>query len=58
MSWGTENRDGTSGINLSSAPADGTEYRPVLSSPVPRGQVTLPFDVFSAKVRSVRRSAR
>jgi subtilisin family serine protease len=50
MNWGTENRDGTSGINLSSAPADNSEYRPVLSGPVPGGQVTLPFDVFSKKV--------
>jgi hypothetical protein len=50
MNWGTENRDGSSGINLSSAPADNSEYRPVLSGPVPGGQVTLPFDVFSKKV--------
>ncbi len=50
MNWGTENRDGSSGINLPSAPADNSEYRPVLSGPVPGGLVTLPFDVFSKKV--------
>jgi hypothetical protein len=49
MNWGAENRDGTSGQNIASAPASGSEYRPVLSGPVPGGIVTLPFDLFSAK---------
>jgi hypothetical protein len=47
MNWGAENRDGTSGKNIPSAPADGSEYRPVLGAPVPGGLVTIPFDIFS-----------
>jgi hypothetical protein len=40
---GAENRTGTSGQNFS--PADGHEYRPVLSDPTPGGQATITFDV-------------
>jgi hypothetical protein len=47
MNWGAENRDGTSGKNIASAPADGSEYRPVLGAPVAGGAVTLPFDIWS-----------
>jgi hypothetical protein len=49
INWGTENRDGSSGINLPSAPANGSEYRPVLGTPVPGGLVSIPFDIFSKK---------
>jgi hypothetical protein len=49
MNWGTENRDGTSGVNLPSAPADNSEYRPLLGTPVPGGLVSIPFDIFSKK---------
>ena len=49
INWGTENRDGTSGVNLSPAPADNTEYRPVLGPPVPGGSVSIPFDIWSKK---------
>jgi hypothetical protein len=49
MNWGAENRDGTSGKNLAVAPADNTEYRPVLSPPTAGGSVSIPFDVFSKK---------
>ena len=49
INWGVENRDGSSGVNLGSAPADGSEYRPVLTGPTPGGQVTIPYDVSSKK---------
>ena len=49
MNWGAENRDGTSGKNLAAAPADNTEYRPVLGTPVPGGSATVPFDIWSKK---------
>ena len=45
INWGAENRDGSSGKNLSSAPADNSEYRPVLGSPIAGGQVTIPYDI-------------
>jgi len=50
INWGAENRDGTSGVNLASAPADNTEWRPALGAPVPGGSVTLPFDIWSKKL--------
>jgi hypothetical protein len=49
QNWGAENRDGSSGLNIASAPADGSEYRPVLGGPVPGGVVSFPFDIFSKK---------
>jgi hypothetical protein len=49
MNWGAENRDGSSGKNLASAPADNTEYRPVLGAPIPGGSVSIPFDIWSKK---------
>ena len=49
INWGAENRDGTSGKNISSAPANNTEYRPVLSGPTAGGSVTIPFDITSKK---------
>jgi len=49
INWGAENRDGTSGKNLAAAPANNTEYRPVLSPPTAGGSVSIPFDVFSKK---------
>jgi hypothetical protein len=50
MNWGAENRDGSSGLNIPSAPADASEYRPMLGAPVAGGMVTFPFDIFSKKV--------
>ena len=45
MNWGAENRDGTSGKNISSAPANNSEYRPVLSGPTTGGSVSIPYDI-------------
>ena len=49
INWGAENRDGTSGKNLAVAPADNTEYRPVLTGPTAGGSVTIPYDITSKK---------
>ena len=49
INWGAENRDGTSGKNISSAPANNTEYRPVLSGPTAGGSVAIPYDITSKK---------
>jgi hypothetical protein len=45
INWGAENRDGSSGKNIPSAPANNTEWRPVLSGPTAGGQVTIPYDI-------------
>jgi hypothetical protein len=50
INWGAENRDGTSGKNISAAPANNTEYRPVLSGPTAGGSVTIPYDITSDEV--------
>ncbi len=49
INWGAENRDGSTGKNIASAPVNGSEWRPVLGGPLPGGSVTFPFDLFSAK---------
>jgi hypothetical protein len=48
INWGAENRDGSSGKNIASAPANNSEYRPVLGKPVPGGAVTLRFDLWGS----------
>ncbi|HJQ73417.1 MAG TPA: S8 family serine peptidase [Gaiellaceae bacterium] len=45
--WGAENRDGTSGVNLPSQPANGSQYSVDMGSPTPGGQVTIPYDITS-----------
>ncbi len=45
--WGAENRAGTSGVNLASQPADGSEYKVNTTPPAPGGVATLSFDVWS-----------
>ena len=47
--WGAENRDGSSGANLASAPANGAEYRVNTTPPSAGGSVSIPFDVWSKK---------
>ena len=49
INWGAENRTGTSGMNIPSAPANNTEYRVNMGPPTPGGSVVLNFDVFSKK---------
>ncbi len=49
VNWGAENRDGTSGKNFASAPADNTEWSVDTSPPAPGGSATLHFDVSANK---------
>ncbi|HWE82424.1 MAG TPA: S8 family serine peptidase [Gaiellaceae bacterium] len=49
VNWGAENRDGSSGINLATAPADGSEYAVNTSPPSPGGSVSINFTVGSKK---------
>lgn len=44
QNWGAENRDGSSGANLASAPADSTQYSVDLSGPTPGGSVSFGYD--------------
>src|SRR5262249_14483937 len=50
VNWGAENRDGSSGKNLAAAPANVTTYSVNLSSPIPGGSVTIPFDVWGKRI--------
>jgi hypothetical protein len=43
--WGAENRDGTSGKNISPAPVNGHEFAVRTSPPTAGGSVTVTFDV-------------
>jgi subtilisin family serine protease len=45
INWGAENRTGSSGVNIPTAPANGSEYRVVTSPPTPGGHVTIPYDI-------------
>jgi hypothetical protein len=47
VNWGAENRDGSSGANISSAPANSTEYKVHTTPPAAGGSVSIPFDIFS-----------
>ena len=47
--WGAENRDGSSGVNLPSQPANGSEYSVNMGSPMAGGSVTIPFDITSKR---------
>jgi subtilisin family serine protease len=49
MNWGAENRDGTSGKNLASAPANNAEWSPSLSPPSAGGIATITYDASSKK---------
>ncbi len=49
INWGAENRTGTSGANIASAPADNTEYKVHTTPPTAGGSVSIPFDVTSKK---------
>jgi hypothetical protein len=49
QNWGAENRDGSSGANIATAPANGSEYVVHTTPPTAGGSVTIPFDVWSKK---------
>jgi subtilisin family serine protease len=47
--WGAENRDGTSGANLASQPANGSQYQVHTTPPAAGGQVSFTFDIKAAR---------
>ena len=47
QNWGAENRTGTSGANITPAPADGSQYQVHTTPPTAGGSVTIPFDITS-----------
>jgi hypothetical protein len=49
VNWGAENRDGSSGANIASAPANNTEYKVHTTPPTAGGTVSIPFDIASKK---------
>jgi hypothetical protein len=49
QNWGAENRDGTSGANIATAPADGSQYQVHTTPPTAGGSVTIPYDISSKK---------
>jgi fibronectin type III domain protein len=49
VNWGAENRTGSSGANIATAPADGSQYQVHTTPPTAGGSVSIPFDVWSKK---------
>jgi subtilisin family serine protease len=47
VNYGAENRDGSSGQNITPAPANGSEYTVNLAPPVPGGTATITYDASS-----------
>ncbi len=47
QNWGAENRTGSSGANIATAPADGSEWLLHTSPPTAGGSVSIPFDITS-----------
>jgi hypothetical protein len=47
VNWGAENRDGSSGANIATAPANGSEYQVHTTPPTAGGSVTIPYDITS-----------
>jgi hypothetical protein len=47
QNWGAENRDGSSGANIATAPANGSEFLLHTTPPTAGGTVTIPYDITS-----------
>ena len=47
QNWGAENRDGSSGANIATAPANGSEFLLHTTPPTAGGSVTIPYDITS-----------
>jgi subtilisin family serine protease len=45
--WGAENRDGSSGVNIATQPATGSEYAVNTSPPTAGGTTTLTYDIWA-----------
>jgi hypothetical protein len=58
QNWGAENRDGSSGANIASAPADGSQYQVHTTGPTPGGMVTIPFDLTSKRTGTFHSDAK
>jgi len=54
QNWGAENRDGSSGANIASAPANSTQYSVNLSPPIPGGTQTVTYDASAKKAGTYR----
>ena len=54
VNWGAENRDGTSGKNISPAPANGTEWAIHTSPPAAGGTATIGYDASARKAGTYR----
>jgi hypothetical protein len=49
QNWGAENRNGSSGANIATAPANGSEYLVHTTPPAAGGSVSIPYDITSKK---------
>lgn len=49
VNWGAENRTGTSGVNIASAPANGSEYAVHTAPPAAGGSATITYNTRSKK---------
>jgi Subtilase family/PA domain/Fibronectin type-III domain len=49
QNWGAENRDGSSGANIATAPANGSEFAVNTTPPTPGGSVSIPFQLTAKK---------
>jgi hypothetical protein len=49
QNWGAENRNGTSGANIATAPANGSQYQVHTTPPTAGGSVSIPYDITSKK---------
>ena len=54
QNWGAENRDGSSGVNIASAPTDGHEYAVLTTPPTAGGSATVTFDLWSRRANTYR----
>jgi subtilisin family serine protease len=54
QNWGAENRDGSSGVNIAPAPANGSEWRVNTAPPAAGGTATITYDTFSRRIGTWR----
>lgn len=57
VNWGAENRDGTSGLNIATAPANGSEYRVTLTPPTAGGTASIRYTLSALRVGRYRSTA-
>ncbi|MDQ6793678.1 MAG: S8 family serine peptidase [Chloroflexota bacterium] len=54
VNWGAENRDGTSGLNIASAPANGSEYLVTLTPPTAGGTASIKYTLSALRAGHYR----